>query len=126
MVAVEERPSLGTIFLPAGDYDIQMLNWEGGGGANVELYASPGIQDLPSTSPPPLILCWWRSDRGSTGKNKVLGVAQWQLKGKTTGVANVTDVITAGRGLGGPGVQRGTDDGIVPTNSLQKRPHAGC
>lgn len=36
-------PSFGHIHLTAGDYDIQMLNWEGGGGASVELYAAQGF-----------------------------------------------------------------------------------
>jgi len=102
-------PSLGTIFLPAGDYPIQMLNWEGGGGASVELYASPGIKTAFDTTT--FNLVGNGPIAGSTGRNKVLGVAQWQLKEYTT-VANVTEVITAGRGGGGPPVQRGATTAV--------------
>jgi hypothetical protein len=34
--------SLGQVQLEAGDYDIQMVNWEGGGGAAVEVFAAEG------------------------------------------------------------------------------------
>jgi hypothetical protein len=34
--------SLGQVTLAAGDYDIQLLNWEGGGGAAVEVFAAEG------------------------------------------------------------------------------------
>jgi hypothetical protein len=42
--------SLGHIHLTAGDYDIQMLNWEGGGGASVELYAAQGFHTSINTA----------------------------------------------------------------------------
>jgi len=35
--------SLGQIYLPAGDHDIQYFGWEGGGGASVELSAAAGL-----------------------------------------------------------------------------------
>lgn len=34
--------SLGHIFLEAGDYDLQLEYWEGGGGSSVELFAAAG------------------------------------------------------------------------------------
>lgn len=101
--------SLGTIFLAAGDYPIQMLNWEGGGGAAVELYASPGAKTAFDTAT--FNLVGNGAITGSTGRNRVLGVGTWTLK-EYTGVANVTDVLTAGRN--GTGTQRGTTS-TVPT-----------
>jgi len=38
-----DNVSLGVIHLPAGDHPIQLLNWEGGGGASVELAAAAGV-----------------------------------------------------------------------------------
>jgi hypothetical protein len=38
-----DNVSLGVVVLPAGDHAIQLLNWEGGGGASVELAAAPGV-----------------------------------------------------------------------------------
>jgi hypothetical protein len=94
-------PSLGTIFLPAGDYDIQMLNWEGGGGASVELYASPGLKT--AFDPGTFNLVGGAAIAGTTGKNKVLGVGSWTYKSYTN-AANVTEVINAGRGQASPAV----------------------
>lgn len=37
-----DNVSLGTIHLTAGDHPIQLLNWEGGGGASVELISAQG------------------------------------------------------------------------------------
>jgi hypothetical protein len=70
--------SLGTIFLVAGDYDIQMLNWEGGGGASVELYASPGAKT--TFDPLTFNLVGGAAIAGTTGRNKVMTVAPWSLK----------------------------------------------
>jgi hypothetical protein len=36
------QDSLGQVFLEEGDHDIQLVNWEGGGGAAVELFAAKG------------------------------------------------------------------------------------
>jgi hypothetical protein len=93
--------SLGTIFLHAGDYKIQMLNWEGGGGANVELYASPGLKTAFDTTTfnliggPPIA--------GTTGRNKVVTVAPWTYEAYT-GATNVTDVTNKHFGLPSPAV----------------------
>jgi hypothetical protein len=102
---------LGTIFLAAGDYPIQMLNWEGGGGASVELYSSAGVKT--AFDGETFTLVGGSAVPPKTGRNRVLGVAPWTLKEYTV-VANVTEVLTAGRGLGGPGIQRGAT-ATVPT-----------
>ena len=91
--------SLGTIFLAAGDYPIQMLSWEGGGGGAVELYASSGTHT--AFNPATFNLVGNAAIAGNTGRNRVLTVAPWSYTAYGT-VANVTEVITAGRGQGGP------------------------
>jgi hypothetical protein len=108
--------SLGTIFLNAGDYKIQMLNWEGGGGANVELYASPGIKTAFDTTTFNLI--GGPAIAGTTGRNKVMTVAPWTIKEFTypnpPGSENVDNVLADGRTGTGGGTQRGTT-ATVPT-----------
>jgi hypothetical protein len=101
--------SLGTIFLAAGDYPIQMLNWEGGGGAAVELYSSAGVKT--AFDGDTFTLVGGPAVAPKTGQNRVMTVGSWTLK-EYTGVANVTDVLTAGRN--GTGTQRGTTS-TVPT-----------
>lgn len=102
--------SLGTIFLTAGDYPIQLLNWEGGGGANVELYASPGIKT--AFDPGTFNLIGGPAIVGTTGRNRVLGVSQWTIKEFTypnpPGTENVDNVLADGRNGTGGGTQRGT------------------
>ena len=102
------QSSLGTIYLPVGDHKIQLLNWEGAGGASVELYSAPGAQTAFEPSTFSLI------GSGTPDKvirNRVLGVAPWTLK-EYTGVANVDAVIANGRT--NTGSQRGTTS-TVPT-----------
>jgi hypothetical protein len=95
--------SLGTIFLPAGDHKIQMLNWEGGGGATVELYSAPGMKT--SFDRFTFSLVGGADIPDTVGRNRVMTVAPWTLK-EYTGVANVTEVLNHGRN--GTGTQRGT------------------
>ncbi len=100
--------SLGTIYLPVGDHKIQFLNWEGGGGANVELYSAFGAQTTFDTAAFSLI------GSGTPDKvirNRVVGVAPWTLK-EYTNVNNVNDVLNNGRT--NTGTQRGTTS-TVPT-----------
>ena len=44
-----DNVSLGVVVLPAGDHPIQLLNWEGGGGASVELVSAPGVHSTMDT-----------------------------------------------------------------------------
>jgi hypothetical protein len=99
---------LGTIYLTAGEYDIQMLNWEGTGGANVELYSAPGGR---TAFDPAFFSLIGSGTPDKVLKNRVMTVAQWSLK-EYTGVGNVTDVLNNGRN--GTGTQRGTTS-LVPT-----------
>jgi len=92
---------LGTIFLNAGDYKIQMLNWEGGGGANVELYASPGIKT--AFDPATFNLVGGPAITGTTGRNKLVTVGSWTYEAYT-GATNVTDVTNKHFGLPSPAV----------------------
>lgn len=96
-------PSIGSIFLNAGDYKIQMLNWEGGGGASVELYASPGAKNAFDFGTFSLI--GGAGIPARSGKNHVTQVAEWSLK-EYSNVANVDEVLTNGRT--GSGTQRGS------------------
>lgn len=93
--------SLGSIFLTAGDYKVQMLNWEGGGGANVELYASAGIKT--AFDPATFNLVGGPAIVGSTGRNKVVNVAPWTYEAYTN-AGNVTEVINKHFGLTSPAV----------------------
>lgn len=102
--------SLGTIFLAAGDYPIQMLSWEGSGGGAAELYASPGTKT--GFDPATFNLVGNGTITGTTGRNRVVTVDPWTYEAYST-VANVTEVITAGRGGGGPPVLVAT--ATVPT-----------
>lgn len=88
--------SLGSIYLTAGEYKIQLLNWEGGGGANVELYASPGIKT--SFDPGTFNLVGGPAIVGTTGRNKVVNVAPWTYEAYTNAF-NVTDVVNKHFGL---------------------------
>jgi hypothetical protein len=38
------QDSLAQVDLPEGDYDVQLVNWEGGGGASVEFFVAKGAQ----------------------------------------------------------------------------------
>jgi Bacterial lectin/PA14 domain/PEP-CTERM motif len=103
--------SLGAIFLTAGDHQIQMLNWEGGGGAAVEIYASAGAKtafDYGTFS-----LLGSSGIPAHSGQNRVVNVAQWSLK-EYTGVNNVTEVLNNGRN--GTGTQRGTTSTVFTIN----------
>jgi len=87
--------SLGTIFLKAGDYPIQVVNWEGGGGAAVEVYASPGIKtgfddDTFNLIGGPTIV--------RNGQNKVQTVSTWTYQ-QYTNAHNVTEVINKHFGI---------------------------
>jgi hypothetical protein len=106
-------PSLGTIYLTAGDYDIQMLNWEGTGGANVELYSAPGGRTAFEPSAFSLI---GSGTPNKVLKNRVLGVAQWTYEAYT-GATNVTDVTNKHFGLPSPAVLATT--ATVPTVNFQ-------
>jgi hypothetical protein len=102
--------SLGTIFLKAGDYPIQVLNWEGGGGAAVEVYASPGIKT--AYDPSTFNLIGAGAIAGNTGRNKVQTVSTWTYE-PYTNASNVTDVTNAHFGLASPAVKGTTV--TVPT-----------
>jgi len=106
--------SLGTIFLKAGDYPIQVVNWEGGGGAAVEVYASPGAKT--AYDPSTFNLIGGPVINGSTGRNKVQTVSTWTYE-PYTGATNVTDVINAHFGAASPAVKGTTV--TVPTVNFQ-------
>lgn len=93
--------SLGTIFLTAGDYPIQLLNWEGTGGANVELYASPGIKT--AFDPGTFNLVGGPAIVGTTGRNKVVNVAQWTYEAYTN-AHSVTEVVDKHFGRPSPAI----------------------
>jgi hypothetical protein len=103
--------SLGTIFLKAGDYPIQMVNWEGGGGAAVELYASPGAKT--GYDPSTFNLVGGPLIAGTTGKNKVQTVSNWTYE-PYTNAANVTQVIDKHFGINNSPAVLGTV-ATVPT-----------
>jgi hypothetical protein len=107
-------PSLGTIFLPAGDYDIQMLNWEGGGGASVELYASPGLKT--AFDPTTFNLVGGPAIVGTTGRNRVRTVSNWTYEAYTS-ATNVTQVVDKHFGRTSPAVLSTT--ATVPTVNFQ-------
>ena len=102
--------SIGTIYLPAGDHKIQVLNWEGGGGAAVEVYAAAGgRQGFDYTQ---FSLLGSAGVPARSGFNRVGTTSDWTYT-PYTNAANVTEVLTAGRGGGGPPVAGTTV--MVPT-----------
>ena len=113
--------SLGTIFLAAGDYPIQMMSWEGAGGGAVELYASPGTKT--AFDPATFNLVGGAAVPGTTGRNRVVSVGDWTIK-EYTGVANVTEVLNHGRN--GTGTQRGVTATRDTVNFIDpQNPNAG-